>query len=289
MTEEREMQWTIVGMAASNNGSNMVEDNIIACTLALSMFCCMLLLLVRLLLLLFYSSQSTTLAKVVLITQLYREENVSRHNEILAALTQNILNPYIDEIHLLQHDTLVHLCEKVKIKSHVESRLSFGGAIEYANQIDLKGSIVVMSNNDIVFDESLRWLHDPLVTRMLARFESFCLSRHEPPEQSVHGIGTQCGPGYIGSHDVFIAHSPLPNHLASALKTVFFGQAGADARFIYEARRAGLVVSNPCKSIRAVHWHRSGKRSAALPEANLDGRSDVAFPDSLPLHDDHIL
>lgn len=221
--------------------------------------------------------------RIILITQLYDAKNESRNKELQKALDLNTKNEYIDELHLLQYDTQVSLLNSTKIKllSTVSERLSFAEAFKYANE-HLKGEIIIVANNDISFDHSLSLLLHPAINNMLTKqYTAFFLSRHE--RRPMTGIGTQCGPLYMGSHDAFILSPPLPASFLSRIEGIVLGQAGGDARMVYEARMAGLVVRNVCEEIKCWHHHDSAVRSAALREANLGGLSETAPPERLNL------
>ena len=233
---------------------------------------------------------------IVLITQVYHPECKERFHEILCALDLNTNNEFISEVHLLQYDPfvpmrLVDKHRKVKITNIKEERMSFSTALEYANTLP-KDTIVAIANNDISFDHTLENIIDYSFL-LREKFHAFFLSRHEEEQESNQdGIGTQCGSNYIGSHDAFIFAVPISKRLITNMKGVYLGQPGADARFIYEARKAGYVVRNPCVDVRIMHHHKSNHRSTAMIEANLL-KSDTARPESLddlfkyPGHRDH--
>ena len=252
------------------------------------------------------------------ISQLYMHPtHPARHLELMQTICNNINNPYITHLHFLQlSDTATwrnpwrHLKSSscnvtverylAKVRFHpgwVDDRLSkhkwlerltVGRALRFA-QDRLAGRIVLLANLDIEFDHSLgHLLADPQISPrhayFLSRFErdeNSATSETEAPVQI--GIGTQCGPKYMGSHDVVAFVPPLPNKLIKRCEGLRLGQIGLEGRLIWEFTEiAGITVTNPCKTIRTWHNHRSGERRWITPEANTDGRSAVAPPAQLP-------
>lgn len=215
-------------------------------------------------------------AKIALITQYHLSCSSQRQKEIDDALALNLDNPYIDKIVLLQDRLAPGLRHSKLVQVEwAHSRLSFSEALEYANRY-LFSWTVLIANNDVSFDNSLRRLHRRQVARALNRYAAFFLSRLESDESVA--IGSQCSKKYMGSHDAFILRSPVPSSLIEGMHSVHLGQVGADARFVWEARKAGLIVGNPCWDIRAWHHHASNHRSPALAENNLNGKTDAAHP-----------
>lgn len=221
---------------------------------------------------------------IVLITQYYNETCRARQREMMDSLHENLNNSNLDKIHLLQYDQMDDLLPqqhpKLCIHKSSNPRLSFGEALRHVNE-HLQLKIAIIANNDITFDKSLHLLREERVVKAIAnKYSAFALSRIEPDEHI--GIGSQCSHKYVGSHDAFVVHSPVPQSLILGLTNVYLGQAGADARFVYEARNVGLIVGNPCKDMIILHHHKSNHRTSGIQvEANLHGKSALAPPQTI--------
>jgi hypothetical protein len=88
------------------------------------------------------------------------------------------------------------------------------------------------------------------------------LSRYEiTPDGSVKkGF---CGPFFPGSADSYIFQTPLPRIGFLIENTDFYvgGVLGGENLFGYRACSAGIMVTNPCGSIRSFHNHNSNIRT----------------------------
>lgn len=251
-----------------------------------------------------------------MITQWYQDLDPVRAEELMKATCENINNPHITRIHFLEslnvknhyrylmphcNVTLGHFVGKTRFYNGNTlvntttsttrgatfngwmDRLTAGTAFEFASKY-LPGKTAVLTNFDIYFDSSLRLLK---MDRWLSLSNMYFLSRYEAKEST--SIGTQCGPGYIGSHDSFVFIGPLPKPLINRSKNLPLGMPGMENRLIYDFRRFGIRILNPCKSIRSWHSHKSGVKNQILPLANTDNRSGIVKPSYLvpnpALHD----
>jgi hypothetical protein len=136
---------------------------------------------------------------------------------------------------------------------------------------------VIIANADIYFDHTLARLDGyDLRGRLL------CLSRWDlQPDRSWRLFD------YESSQDAWIFQTPVPDFNCN----FYLGLLGCDNRLASEAECAGLVLSNPSRSIRAYHMHASGVRryteaqrlqgatrsvpAVHLDEAARDDRRDV--------------
>lgn len=94
--------------------------------------------------------------------QYFRSKNETRQIEIDKAIQMNIMNENINEIHLLNevYYDLSHLKdENQKIKQSIlNERISINEAMKYSYYNLQKDDIVIISNTDIYFDDSLTLL-----------------------------------------------------------------------------------------------------------------------------------
>jgi hypothetical protein len=160
--------------------------------------------------------------------------------------------------------------------NHHTDTLSFEEAFAFANR-HLPNQLVMVANLDISFDETARELAE------LSYFPSdltLFLSRYERPANEPFGIGTQCGPQYIASHDVFVFKTPLPPQLIESCRGIPLGILGAENMAMWNFKSAGYTVDNPCDRIKTWHNHRSGKRKPVTYKLNNPIKSGVCYPPS---------
>ena len=144
-------------------------------------------------------------------------------------------------------------------------RVTYRDLFDYANR-ELPGRRVILANTDIFFDHTLARLDDyPLAGRLL------CLSRWDLQSDGSWRLFDR-----EDSQDAWIFQSPLPDFACD----FHLGIPGCDNRLAWEAEQAGLVVSNPSRSIRAYHLHSSGIRRYTR-EQRLRGRRRRVPPDYL--------
>ena len=188
---------------------------------------------------------------MILLVGFYSEPNVRRAAEFMECLRRNCGNPRIREIHVFLEDgsdprTVMQRQaflrnDKVTLVPHGR-RLTYDDLFGHANLFP--GRRVIIANADIFFDETIALLDGYDLHGWL-----LCLARWDE------------GPGGTARHfdrpdsqDAWIFAPPVAN-----INCAFhLGVPGCDNRLAYEADRAGLLVTNPSKSIRARHLHRSG-------------------------------
>ena len=189
-----------------------------------------------------------------LLVGFYEDSDRARTYEFLECLRRNSTNAFIDSITVFIEDAASpeQLRCDLKAPAPVElhfvpyrHRLRFDQLFDYANQ-RFPGSGVIIANADIWFDETLAALDDePLGGKML------CLSRwDEDTAGALHHFDRP------DSQDAWVFEPPVPKIAAE----FFLGTPGCDNRLAYEAERAGLLVYNPSRSLRARHLHNSGVR-----------------------------
>jgi hypothetical protein len=189
-----------------------------------------------------------------LLVGFYQDADPARTAEFVECVRRNAANPHLDRVTVFledrvspadvaaRHDALAH--PKVRLVEHGR-RLTFAHLFEYANR-NLAGATVIIANADIFFDETLALLADaPLERAML------CLSRWD---ESADGA-----PRHFDrpdSQDAWVFEAPV----APVAADFCLGVPGCDNRLAWEAERAGLAVTNPSRSVRARHLHRSAVR-----------------------------
>ena len=196
--------------------------------------------------------------KVVLVLQYYEDKSDVRRIEIEYAMCMNFLNNNIDEIHLIQNtknllkgETIAASCQKWFINPEIierklkiyrgddiaKGRLKLGQAFRYAATY-AGDSIILISNSDIYYDDSLALLKtNPNVRKDLLQDNVlYYLSRYET-DQTV-SVGTQCSTRYQGSHDTIVFYSSLQSPILNRLPDhvmIDLGSWGIESFVFYQA------------------------------------------------------
>jgi hypothetical protein len=197
---------------------------------------------------------------MILLVGFYIDASVARTEEFIECLRRNTSNEHIESITVFLEDS-VSLADaqahfpalshpKVQLIAH-NQRLTYAQLFEHANR-HFPGAGVIISNADIFFDETLALLEEvPLAGRML------CLSRWD---QATDGAFRHFDSP--DSQDAWVFEPPVPPIAADFC----LGKPGCDNRLAYEVERAGLLVFNPSRSVRARHLHNTAIRHYAQQE-----------------------
>jgi len=218
-----------------------------------------------------YENQVATTNNIVLIHSYYYEKKEIRRQELETTLSININNSYIDKIHLLIEPKQLKLFDNydfLPIQSNkiilvpVMEQPTYQKLFQYGNEI-MKNNInmiIVIQNSDIVCTDSIRY------AVCIKENEIFALSRYERPCGSTEFPALQCNQ-YQDSHDLFIFKSQIPEVITNELK---FTQNhwGAENLVIYQLKKNGFNVVNPCYTIQCVHNHCSNQKHT--PEQRID-------------------
>jgi hypothetical protein len=206
-----------------------------------------------------------TALKVALVVQYYVDKSPIRQAELEYAVCMNILNESMDEVHLLQNtknlldlQDLKTTCEKWAVSPHLidqkvhpyrgddiaKGRLKLGQAFEYAEKY-LQNYIVLISNSDIYFDDSLALLKTDDHARydLISKNALYYLSRYETDETVV--VGTQCSSRYQGSHDTMVFYCDKNSLILSKLADkvmVDLGTWGIESFVFLEASALGKYI-----------------------------------------------
>lgn len=188
---------------------------------------------------------------MILLVGFYEDADAARRAELIDSLRRNCANPDIDRVVVfieepvtadaLRQRQALFAEGKIRLVEHGR-RLGFADLFAYANA-HLSGAAVAIANADIFFDETLA-----LLDRIRLPGQLLCLSRWDEQED-----GSTRHFDNPSSQDAWIFEPPLPELACD----FHLGVPGCDNRLAFEAERAGLLVSNPSRSLRAHHLHRS--------------------------------
>jgi hypothetical protein len=191
---------------------------------------------------------------MVLLVGLYLDSDADRQREFLTCIERNLNNCAIVEVHVFVEQDIDPAqlvtdwpqLASPKVRVNITGRrLTYRYLFAYANR-EVSGRRVIVANADIFFDHTLSRLDDYDLTGCLV-----CLSRCD-----VLSDGSWRLFEFESSQDAWIFDTPIAEFECD----FHLGVLGCDNRLAWEAARAGLVLSNPSRSIRAHHLHVTGIR-----------------------------
>jgi hypothetical protein len=191
------------------------------------------------------------MSRFFLYTTYYQEPNQARRAELDECLKRNLASGLFDAVCVLSEgdrpDIPLYWMETECQLKKQPRRQTFHDLFQWARENADDETISVVSNSDVYFDDSLL-----LVETQDMNQKCFALSRWDVGEDgsSSHWVA-------IDSQDCFIFKGKIPPIRADFCP----GIPGVDNRLCYEIDLAGLEVSNPSRSIRAHHLHKSQVRN----------------------------
>jgi hypothetical protein len=241
-----------------------------------------------------------TKVKLRLLTSAFvpRGDTSEHVNEIFAAIEMNLLNDLIDEVHILTESScpdLVHVMRRwaarmpdttrtlVKMDQKLVCATMRSGQqptyrefLLYANTT-IHDGLVIFSNADVVFDETLRRLEPE---KIIGNKLGFVLSVRPPPLDGDYKavFGRDCkntmrctvgrwggggnwgqSPGSGTSWDAYVLAPPLPGNMDLDHIKLKMNLYGAENLAAYQLQaNGGIRLYNPCEHIYAFHWHCIG-------------------------------
>lgn len=231
-----------------------------------------------------------------LITTFFRGKySPERFEEILEVLRKNLRNPYITRVHVLWEDESPagYLqsaagadasarsppptdAERAKlVLTRVPSQPTYLQLFSYVDRTLRRGSIAVLANGDIYFDDSLSCLRNVTPDskryrwdRTMGKRPFFSLTRRHAPEcgrqKDYKRIFDLCE-AYIGSHDVFVFAPPVSPRVYRSLNHTQNQGLGAENVVIWELNNSGEWRGmNPCDLIKSYHLHCTNERAYSV-------------------------
>lgn len=191
--------------------------------------------------------------QIWLIQQYYQASALQRAKEIDLVLENNINNPYIDKIILLNekiYDQTTLLSSPKIQQVDIGHRLTYYDVLTYIKNEVPKDTIVVFANSDIYLDNTLRQLYAlDLNKKFLA------LLRYEMPDNTLFGPRAD-------SQDTWILWSSSVDFDITQEDFGFnFGVPGCDNAITVAMLQKKFIVSNPALTIKTYHVHASNIRN----------------------------
>ena len=204
---------------------------------------------------------------MILITTYYISDNKERQKELDRCLIKNSENNYIEKIYLLNNEVFnldfifnQKKIEQVIITNEKNYKLKYNDAINFINN-NLDGSICILSNSDIYFDNSLSKIYDK---NRINENNLFALLRYDEDKNGNKIIFKFFDEPRNDSQDSWIFKSPLKIDLDKI--NFSFGTLGCDSIFANIIYDSGLKVSNPCYDIITTHVHNTEYRTYSVDD-----------------------
>jgi len=209
----------------------------------------------------YYQNVETNTDSIVLIQQYFIHPNKERCAEIDYCLSQNINNPYISKIILLNEEVYKNpLLNNDKIKQiNIQRRLKFSEILRYI-KYELKNTNVIFSNSDMFFDDSLKNIHmgDFISNKSLDTVCRFEFNIDKTLDQCVLRENPR-----FHSQDAWIIHSSHVNNMdIKDIKQFDFqlGVPACDQKVVAEFDNLGYNIYNNPNKIKGYHYHSSQLR-----------------------------
>ncbi|CAM9749410.1 unnamed protein product, partial [Ectocarpus sp. 6 AP-2014] len=191
------------------------------------------------------------------------------------------------------------LAGKVRVVRTLNGRrMTFRDAFRYSNDV-LDGQVVLLSNSDIMFDESLARLGDPSTLDMANKVFALAAWQNQPSEgpgddypNMDHGdpnidedpgamYGTMIGDleftPRTDSQDSWIFRSPLPPAVADAA-SFEMGRPRCDGRLAQVLIDAGYVVTSPSLALVTRHVHGPTRHRPSMRDGGLPANDTIPPP-----------
>ena len=193
---------------------------------------------------------------MILITQLYNNNKI-RFAEFLFALKKNIENKFIEKIILLNEKILNLDISNNKIQQvNIKKRLTYKIAFDYAKDNLEKNKIIILSNSDIWFDNTLSKINNFNMDKSV-----LALCRYDKKKNGKYVINNNIG---HGAQDSWIFKNPINIDFPHNIE---LGRGGCDNRIAWIISKSNIDrnnpkkikyrVLNPAKQIISYHEHAS--------------------------------
>jgi len=219
------------------------------------------------------------MSPVVLLVDFFLSEDKDRQSEFLECLSKNCTCEYIDKIVVsIQIQEVNVFWDMIQAKELTEKQLSkiqlnmvrpghrstYADMFIYCNAF-LKGSVCIIANNDIYFDDSLKYIEH------MEDKDFLCLSRYNVNQDSIDDGDITCM-----SQDVWIFKREIPMDMVLS-SHVYQGTIGCDNYIAFLAVANNMHVYNPSKLIRCYHLHANPERNYKEEDREIGNWTLLAF------------
>jgi hypothetical protein len=199
--------------------------------------------------------------KINIFTQFFIHPNKDRFKEILFCLKQNIQNPHIDKIYLLNEriysiNELGGIVSDKIIQVNINKRLTYAHVFNYISKNKINGFFCII-NADIFFDDTLKQLHMTNLSNEKYIFAQLRFEYNNITKKSII-----FGP-YSLSQDTWIFHSNFIEIIIKYIRIFIFelGIPGCDNKILYLLNILGFQIINYPDFIKTHHFHSTQIRN----------------------------
>ena len=197
-----------------------------------------------------------------LIIEYFNSHNHIRNGEYLYCLHQNLGNEYIENVYIFMEEDAELNFDSPKIKKIVvNKRPTYQDLFEYCNT-HMKNEICVVSNADIIFDETLRYFNTLNMGNQFYALSRWDISTSDGKKWEIQPFEN------AASQDVWIFKTPI---LTSDKMNYTMGKPGCDNKIVYHMRELGYTCRNPGKKVVTLHFHISNFRTYDWPGDRVPG------------------
>lgn len=204
--------------------------------------------------------------EIHLFTQFFVHKDAQRRKEFNFCLVQNVLNPYITKIHLLNekiytNDELSVSNPKI-IQTNIGTRITYKSIAKYIRENRLTGYFV-MANSDIFFTDKIKNI---FISELSSKKKLYALLRYEYDDLQHISKSKLFGPR-SDSQDTWIYHSNF--HLTEQHEKILniqFGKPGCDNKIAYIYNILGYDVINDPLFVKSYHYHKQQTRDYTIKD-----------------------
>jgi len=176
--------------------------------------------------------------------------NPDRQQELDTCFYDNINNSNFFKVHIFSDDELPYTSERV-IHNKLGKRLTYVDYFEYAKNNIPKGDIVVLSNSDIYFDDTISKVNNIDLTSTILALTRWCpYHGHKIVDNQI-----ELYHNHDKSQDVWVWKNVLQNYEDKDCNFTL-GKLGCDNKIAYLFTQIGYKVINPSLEIITYHLHK---------------------------------
>jgi len=199
--------------------------------------------------------------KINIFSQFFIHSNKERNNEIIFCLFQNVNNPHIDKIYLLNEriytvDELGGIVSDKIIQVNINTRLTYKDVFNYIDKHKINGFFCII-NSDIFFDQTIKNLH---LTNLSEEKYMFAQLRFEYDNNTKN---IYINKSNYGSQDTWIFHTNTIRTILNSINHFNFmlGKPGCDNKILFFLNILGFKIINYPDLIKTYHYHTSQIRN----------------------------
>lgn len=191
---------------------------------------------------------------MILLIEYYRPSDGQRESEYLTCIKANLDSKIFEKIIVFidNKDTYIPFEDDTLEIVYVNNRLTYSSFFKYCNE-NFNNDICVVSNTDIIFDDTLYMLNDINLTD---RF--YCLTRWD-----LYKVNLNDDEFSLRFFDVDMSQDCwiFNGNIKEVEADFFLGKPGCDNRIAMILQDSGYAIYNPSRIIIAKHLHTSSYRT----------------------------